>query len=605
MSLALVGNPNSGKTTLFNALTGKRQHVGNWPGVTVEIKEGSIHYRGHRIPITDLPGIYSLEPDTTEQVIAKKHLDSAPIELIINIVDAGNLERSLYLTLQLLQLKKPMVLALNMTDELEKKGSEIDTEKLSFLLGIPVVSISAAKGENLGKLMQVIHKAADGKAVPPDMPGLCTGCSGCTHAQKAYRHIESIVASVLTREPTAAQKDITRRLDRVLLNRWLAFPMFLLIMTGVFALTFGATGWLSDLIDSLLSKTLAPAVGSLIGASGAPAWVSGLITGGIIPGVGSVLSFLPQIAVLFILTSLLEDSGYMSRAAFIMDKGFAKLGLGGGAFMPMLLGFGCTVPAVMACRSLPTEKERRLAIMLVPFMSCSARMPVYVLLAGAFFGRYGWLTVTAVYFMGIAVAALSALLFNKILFKNRQTPFIMEIPPYRLPSARNLVMHSWEKIRGFLTKAGTVLLAASVIIWVLQYFTPAFSAAASPADSLLAWLGRGISPVFSPIGLGDWRASVALLSGVAAKEAIVSTLGVLSGAGASGIGQALQGMFSPLQAFVMMAFTLLYMPCAAAIAAIRKEMHSWKWTALTLIYGLAAAYLLSLIIYYAGKLFGS
>ncbi|MDP2891839.1 MAG: ferrous iron transport protein B [Bacillota bacterium] len=604
MAVALIGNPNSGKTTLFNALTGKRQHVGNWPGVTVDIKEGIFHYKGHRINIVDLPGIYSLDPDTLEQRTTRNYLTQFPPELIINIVDAGNLERSLYLTMQLLKLGRPVLLALNMMDEVEKAGAELDADKLSFFLGIPAIAISAVKEKGLDKLAKTIHDAIEGRAAPPSAPGICISCTMCKNTENIYKCIEDIVRQVYTTKLTQKQADITRKLDRVLLNKWLAIPLLLLIMLSVFFITFGATGWLTDLINAFLSGTLSPFTGSLLSSAGAPAWLTGLLCSGVIPGVGSVLAFLPQIAILFILTSFLEDSGYMARAAFIMDKAFSKIGLGGGAFMPLLMGFGCSVPAVMATRTLPSEKERRLTIMLIPFMSCSAKMPVYALFAGAFFARYQGLAVFGIYFIGIFIAVLSGFILNKLVFKTQKTPFIMEIPPYRFPTAKNLLLHSAEKVKGFLVKAGTVLLAASLVIWALQYFTPSFTLAANPSESIIAFIGRGLAPVFSPIGLSDWRASVALVTGVAAKEAIVSTLGVLSGSGQAGLTEVLRGIFSPLQAFTFMTFSLLYIPCVATIATIGKEMRSVKWTFFTVVYGLVIAYTLSFIIFNAGKLLG-
>lgn len=603
MTIVLAGNPNSGKTTLFNELTGTSQHTGNYPGVTVDIKEGNLRLGGRKIKIVDLPGIYSLDPDTMEQRIARDYLNNNDIDLIINVVDAGNLERSLFLSIQLIKTRKPILMALNMMDEVEKTGGRIDTNKLQFLLGIHTVPVSAAR-HRIADLQKHISDVLDGKLQPVTGPGLCIGCTMCKNNENLFEHLEDIVRQVYIKEATPKQKDVTKKLDRVLLNRWLAIPIFFLIMLGIFYLTFSATGWLSNLIKDLLNNITIPALASGLQSIATPAWLTALLCGGILPGVGSVLTFLPQIAVLFILMSILEDSGYMARAAYIMDRAFTKIGLGGGAFMPLLMGFGCSVPGVMAARALPTEKERKLTIMLVPFMSCSARMPLYALLAGAFFTANQGLVIFSVYVIGVIVAVLSGFILNKLLFKTSTSAFIMEIPPYRLPSAKSIALHSWEKVRGFLSKAGTVLLGASILIWVLQYFTPSFTQATDPSTSLLAVVGKAITPVFAPIGLADWRASVALVTGVAAKEAIVSTMGVLTGSGAGGLTETIRSIFTPLQAYVMMVFALLYMPCIAAIAAIRKEMHSFKWTALTLGYSLVTAYIVCLIIFNLGRLVG-
>ena len=601
MAIALVGNPNSGKTTLFNALTGGRGHIGNWPGVTVDKKEGPVTIEGEKHILTDLPGIYSLDPDTAEQVLARDYLIREDIELIINILDAGTLERSLLLTLQLLKLGKPTVLALNMMDELEAKGSAIDIARLSILLGVPVVALSAARGRNLEELKAQIGLALKYGAARH----ACSGCDGCKHCGigMADGDIAGIAAQVLIHNRKKT-KDLTERIDRFALNKWLSVPIFALVMLAVFWLTFEAAGLLSGLISDFLDGILAPGVAALLTVWHAPDAIVRLLSEGVVSGVGSVVSFLPQIAALFFLTSLLEDSGYMARAAFIADKALSRIGLGGGAIMPLIMGFGCSVPAVMACRALPSEKERRLAMMLVPFFSCSARLPVYALLAGAFFPNNQGLVILSVYLLGILVAVVAGAVLNKTVFKGGDSAFVMEIPPYRLPSARNLFLHAWERVKGFLQKAGTVLLAASVIIWALQYFTPAFTAAADPSESLLAQLGRWLSPVFAPIGLGDWRASVSFLTGVFAKEAIVTTLGVLTGGGADGVAATLQGLFTPLQGYVLMVFSLLYIPCASTIVTIKKEMNSWKFTLLTIGLGLAVAYAICFVIYQVGMLLG-
>ncbi len=600
MAIALVGNPNSGKTTLFNALTGGRGHIGNWPGVTVDKKEGPMVIEGQKHILTDLPGIYSLDPDTAEQVLARDYLVREDIELIINIIDAGTLERSLKLTLDLVKTGKPTILVLNMIDELEAKGNAVDTARLSILLGVPVVAISAAHGKNLDELKAQValalkYGAARGKS--------CSGCGGCKHCGVGMTSadIANVTAQVLIQNPKKTH-DLTERIDRFALNKWLSVPIFAAVMLAVFWLTFEAAGLLSGLISDFLDGMLAPGVAALLTVWHAPEALTRLLSEGVISGVGSVISFLPQIAALFFLTSLLEDSGYMARAAFIADRALSKVGLGGGAIMPLIMGFGCSVPAVLACRALPSEKERRLAMMLVPFFSCSARLPVYALLAGAFFPHNQGLVILSVYLIGIAVAMIAGAILNKTAFKGGDSAFVMEIPPYRLPSARNLFLHAWERVKGFLQKAGTVLLAASVIIWALQYFTPTFTPAADPSESLLAAMGHWISPIFAPIGLNDWRASVSFLTGIFAKEAIVTTLGVLTAA--PDTAEALKGLFTPLQGYVMMVFSLLYIPCASTIVTIKKEMNSWKYTLLTIGLGLAVAYIICFAIYQVGVLMG-
>lgn len=606
MQIVLMGNANSGKTSLFNMLTGARQHVGNWPGVTVEKKEGEIELKDKRIRLVDLPGIYTLDPDSIEQKVSRDYLFNEKPELIINILDATNIERSLFLTLQLREFGIPMLIALNMMDEIKDAGIEIDMKKLSMLLGVPVIGLSAMKGTGIEELKNVISDCLDKKI---EIKPFCSGCSNCTKCKEGeyrYRFIENIV-SVCVKHTESHKSNITERLDRILLNRFLAIPMFFLIMLGIFTLTFGPlTEYISNLIEYLLSTVLQSFILNTLTAVNAPAFLVSLICTGIIPGIGTVLTFLPQIALLFILMSFLEDSGYMSRAAFIMDKLFSYFGLTGSSFIPLMMGFGCSVPAIMSCRILPTEKDRRLTIMLTSFVSCSARLPLYALLAGVFFGKYNGLMIFLIYMLGILVAILSAFILNRTLFKTQSSPFVMEIPPYRLPKMRNLLLHTWDKVKGFLIKAGTTLLIASIIIWFLQSFTPTFKLTDNPSNSIIALIGGFIAPIFVPLGFGNWQVATALLTGVAAKEMIVSTLSILTSSGGqeSVFHAAIASSFTPLSAFSLMSFALLYLPCVSAIITMKREFNSIKWTIGSLFFSFSVAWFTSFVIYSIGRVLG-
>ena len=607
MVIALAGNPNSGKTSLFNFLTGSRQHVGNWPGVTVEKKEGTISIEGKTHTIVDLPGIYTLEPDTIEQRLTRDFLFNEHPDVIINILDATNLQRNLYFTLQLRETGIPMVMALNMMDEVERSGTVIHMDELSRTLGVPVVGISAAKGRGIDELMKVLAGSEATKNVRPFCLG-CSDCTKCASGEYRYAFIDKIISRCLETGKSAGKDEgVTSKIDRFVLNKYLAFPIFFIIMLIVFSLTFGSvTAVLSDGIDYLLNDLLVGGVKTVLHAAGSPWWVTELLCGGVIPGIGTVLTFLPQIALLFILMSILEDSGYMARAAIMMDRIFALFGLSGSSFIPMVMGFGCTVPAVMSCRILPSEKDRKLTIMLTSFMSCSARLPLYTLLTGIFFVRYRSLVVLSLYMLGIAVAVVVAVVLDRTVLRSSGTSFVMEVPPYRVPNPRNLLLHTWEKVKGFMIKAGTVLLTASVVLWFLQTFTAGFRVAGSPDRSLIAMIGRWLSPIFKPLGFGSWQASTALLTGVAAKEMVVSTFSVLSGAGgnAAALHAAVGKLFTPLTAFGFMSFTLLYLPCISAITAMRRELNSWKWTAGTLAVDFSTAWIVTFIIVHVGRLLG-
>lgn len=673
MRLALVGNPNCGKTTLFNALTGSDQYVGNWPGVTVEKKEGRCNVDGKGMVMVDLPGIYSLSPYSMEEIVSRDFIIKDKPDAIINIVDATNLERNLYLTVQLLELERPMVVALNFMDELEKKGDTIDCEQLSQRLGVPIVPISAKTGEGLQELMHMahrqvhigytiepddlyddftheihhrIHELIHDKAYAADMPvHWCSikliegdeivkktlellpetdakveaisaeyaaaselGDRETLIADSRYSYIEKSLNGIYTRahEGEVSPSD---RIDQVLTHKYLALPVFLLAMLLVFSITFGPLGTtLSDGMAIFIEDYLSLWTENALLALNAKPWLISLVTDGIISGVGGVLTFLPQIALLFFFLSMLEDSGYMSRAAFIMDRLLRRFGLSGKAFIPMLMGFGCTVPAVMGARTMENEKDRRMTIMLVPFMSCSAKLPVYGLIAAAFFPKSAGLVVFSFYVLGMIVAIISGLILKRTAFKGDDAPFVLELPPYRMPAMSNVLRHVWEKVRGFLIKAGTLILVMSVAIWFMQNFDMSLNMVADESTSILGTLGSLIAPIFKPLGFGTWQAAVALLTGFVAKEAVVASLSMFYGFAITDssavIATALSGTFqTPLAAYAFMVFILLYVPCIAAIAAIRKEMDSLKWTFASIFWQLGSAYLVSFLVYQIGSLF--
>lgn len=661
INVVLAGNPNCGKTTLFNQLTGSKQYVGNWPGVTVEKKSGKVRNSlGRDIEVVDLPGIYSLSPYTPEEIVTRNCLLNDDPDVIIDIIDATNLERNLYLTTQLAELARPIVIALNMCDLLEKNGDKIDIPFLEKQLGIPIVPISASKNVGIDKLVEKVAELYDnGKYVPVkniysyevdrilreieealedikqhsyhrkrwtavklfEGDKVTWNHYNFTDKQKAhinlhvdeihtsknvdremiiaderYKYICSITQKAVTRKRPADYLSVSDKIDKVVTNRFFALPFFLIVMLMVFAVTFGTPGTLlRDGATYLITDLLGGGLESLLVSVNASAWAQSLVIDGIIAGVGSVISFLPQIMLLFTLLSLLEDSGYMSRAAFIMDKLLRYIGLSGRAFVPMLMGFGCTVPAVLATRTLENQKDKRLTILITPFMSCSAKMPVYLLFISYFFPDCGPLVIFGIYILGMVVGVLTALLFKSTILKGKNAPFVMELPPYRMPSPKSLWLHVWDRLKDFLVRAGTVLLGASILIWFLQSFNFSMQMV-SPDESMLASIGKFIAPVFSICGFGDWRASVSLVTGIAAKESVASTLAVLYP------GASLSSAFSPLSAFSFLVFVLLYTPCIAALSAIRKEMGSAKWTAVTIVYQIFVAWLASALVYQFGTL---
>ena len=633
MIFALVGNQNCGKTTLFNALTGSNQHVGNFPGVTVDQKMGEMRDE-KGCSVVDLPGIYSLRPYTQEEIVSRDFIINEKPDGIINIVDATNIERNLYLTLQLLELRVPMVLALNMMDEVRANGGAIDVQKMSETLGIPIVPISAAKGEGVSELVDQALTAARSRALPK-VTDFCSDDSAvhrCIHAvvhiiadhadrigvparfcaaklieggddlaqvldldenereliehcivqmenetgldrnaalaDMRYTFIESVVASSVVKCHESREHARSMKIDRILTGKYTAVPTFLLVMFLTFYLTFNVVGqWLSDLLQ-LGIDALTGVVDAALTAYGINPVVHSLIIDGVFAGVGSVLVFLPIIVTLFFFLSILEDTGYMARVAFVMDKPLRKIGLSGRSIVPMLIGFGCSVPAIMATRTVSSDRDRKMTILLTPYMSCSAKISIYAFFTAAFFPRYRALVMLGLYVLGVLIGIVAALIMNKTAFRGKPVPFVMELPNYRMPGLKSVALLLWEKAKDFLQRAFTVIFLATIIIWFLQSFDTRLNVVADSAESLLALIGRWIAPVFRPLGFGDWRCATALISGFIAKESVVSTLQVLLG------GAAISSLLSTRAAVSFLVFTLLYTPCVAAVATIRRELDS-------------------------------
>lgn len=671
LNVALIGNPNSGKTTLFNQLTGSRQYVGNWPGVTVEKKEGKLSYKNKEIKIIDLPGIYSLSPYSSEEIVTRNCLLHDDVDLIINIIDSTNIERNLYLTTQIMELGKPIVVVLNMIDILEKKGDKIDYHLLSKLLSVAVIPMSANKHDKIENLMDscldIINQKASSKIqdvqniYAPEIDSILNNIekilknsnnkfkvnprwlavklfsedhdilknvhltedelskinfyknsvspSKNTDRQMIisecrYDYICSVCKKCVHKNLKNDKLSITDKIDKIVTNKFLALPIFLAIMMLIFYITFGPVGnyfksWAEFLINDIIGNSIEKLLISLNASS----WAKSLILDGVVKGVGSVISFFPQIMILFTLLSVLEDSGYMARAAFITDKMLRKIGLSGKAFVPLLMGFGCSVPAVLGTRILEHDKDKKLTILMIPFMSCSAKMPVYSMFISAFFPSHQPIIIFSIYLLGILVAIFTAFLFKNTILKGKEAPFIMELPEYKLPTLKNLSLHVWERLKDFLVKAGTVLVGATIVIWFLQSFNFSLHTVQDSSDSILAYLGAKIAPIFTLCGFNDWKASVALISGIIAKESVVSTSAILYNTEASmGLHHALSQHFSMLSAYSFMVFVLLYTPCVAALSAIRKEMKSVKWTTISILYQLITAWFVSALVFQIGTL---
>ena len=664
LTFALVGNQNSGKTTLFNQLTGSNQHVGNFPGVTVDRKDGVI--RGYpKTLITDLPGIYSMSPYSSEELVSRNFVLQQKPRAIINIVDATNIQRNLYLTVQLLEMGVPMVVALNMMDEMRGNGGSVDVNAMEALLGVPVVPISAAKNQGVDELVKhAVHIARyQEKPLRQDFCGAEDAGGAvhrCLHAvvhliedhaarvglpvrfaaskliegdelilkqleldeneTEMLEHIKLQLEKERGLDPSAAMADMrfafigkvcarcvrkpretrehlrSQKLDRILTGKYTALPVFIGIMALVFYLTFAVIGaWLQDLLAAGVEWLTGVVDGALTAGNVNPA-IHSLIIDGIFEGVGSVLSFLPIIVVMFFFLSLLEDSGYIARVAFFMDKLLRKIGLSGRSIVPMLIGFGCTVPAVMSTRTLPSERDRKMTILLTPFMSCSAKLPIYAFFVSAFFAKAGWLVMTGLYLLGICIAILVALLFKNTLFKGEAVPFVMELPNYRLPSPRSVLQLLWEKAKDFLQRAFSVILIATIVVWFLQSFDLHFNLVADSHDSILALVAGWIAPLFSPLGLGDWRIATSLISGFMAKESVVSVLEILFADG-------IAGALSTLSAGCLLVFSLLYTPCVAAIASIRRELGR-GWAVGVVLWQCGIAWLAALLLRLLGLALG-
>lgn len=676
LQVGFVGNPNCGKTTLFNAYTGAKLKVANWPGVTVEKKEGAMKYHNHHFKLVDLPGIYSLTSYTMEEKLSRQFILGSDVDVIVDVADASALERNLYLTLQLLELGKPVILALNMMDIVQERGMEIDLHRLPEMLGIPCIPVSARKRTGLQILMHTVahHKEkrrailehqhpdreksrhkhnhheeyamvyddviedkideitdrikAEGiecpnyrwyalklleqdeeitKTVGLDFSDIVTRSYEADIINQKYDFIEEIIEECLVNKSVKAAG--TDKIDRLLTHRYLGLPMFLLIMAMVFFLTFVIGDWLKGGFETGL-EFLSDAASLALEKAGVHKALISLIVDGIIAGVGGILTFLPNIFILFLALAFLEDSGYMARVAYVMDGIMGKLGLSGRAFIPMVLGFGCTVPAVMASRALENPSDRRRTVMVTPFMSCSARLPVYVLFSEMFFGRHAVLAAFSMYLIGLAVAVFIAFIFSRTEKKETENPLLIELPEYKTPNARTIAIYVWEKVKDYLTKAGTTIFIASIVVWFVLNFGMS-GMVSDISESFGAMLGKAVTPVLATAGLGLWQVALALISGLAAKEVVVSSFSVLFGvsnisssSGMTELTSILAGYgFGALNAYALMVFVLLYTPCIATIAVVKRELKSAKWAAFTIFFQLFTAWFLSTCIYQIGRLF--
>ena len=665
--VGLAGNPNVGKTTVFNQLTGMRQHVGNWPGKTVERAEGHFKHGSYEYEVIDLPGNYALSAHSMEEIVSRDFIVDDESDVIVNVVDAANLERNLYLTVQMMELGANLVIALNMNDFAKKKEHIINIDLMSELLGFPVIEVNAKTGDGFEKLLTTVEKQSKnpidsskklsyGNDIKGhlseiqeeiekdnnllDVPSVWTAVKLLERdtiviekvqqsskssqifaavdkvgkhlydvykigpeeviANARYAFIDGLIAESV-QKPAVEKETMTDKIDKIVTNRILAPFIFIIIMWVMFQLTFTIGAPFQDMIDEAFG-----ALGEFVAGFIANEYLSSFICDGIIGGVGGVLTFLPIIILMFLFLSILEDCGYLARAAFTLDIIMHKLvGLHGKAFIPMILGFGCGVPAIMATRTMENEGDRMLAMMLVPFMSCTARLPIYAIFIAAFFEANNGAILLSIYLLGIVVALIVAAILKRTMFKGLSTPFVMELPTYKVPSIKGVLLHTWDKVKGFLRKAGTIILACSIVLWALSIFP--LGVEYGSADSVLGMIGGVIAPIFAPLGFGTWQAAVAIIAGLAAKEVVVATFGTLAGMeedDEDGITQLVHDTFTPLSAYSFMAFTLLYTPCFAAIGAIKQETNSYKWALTMCAITLVTAYIVSFLIYNVGLLAG-
>lgn len=667
VKVALAGNPNSGKTTMFNELTGSRQHVGNWPGVTVEKKTGRAAYQNYSLEVIDLPGTYSLGAYSEDEVVARDFLTAGDYDVVLNIINSSNLDRNLYFTVQLLEMGVDLIAVLNMADEAEKKGIKINKKKLGQMLGTPVVETVASRGRGIDKLLKETIQNRDlseaalkidyGSEVEaliteivsllkeydftrninqrwaavkliehdPEAVKLLEREVGVSKAKKIksliaerelkaeddfdniiidrkYEFINKVIAESVQRpEEDQEPENVSDKIDAVITNKYLGIPIFMAVMWGIFKFTFTLGDPLIGYIETFFEAAGGWIGGLLVGAGVSPL-ITSFITDGIIGGVGSVLVFIPNIFLLFLAIGVLEDSGYMSRAAYVMDKVMSKLGLHGKSFIPMIVGFGCNVPGVMATRTLDSKRDRIISILINPLMSCSARLPVYVVFAGALFPNHASTVVFSLYALGIVMAVIMAGVFNKLLFKGERSHFVMELPPYRFPTLKGVFIHMWEKVGAFIKKAGTIIFSVVVLIWVLANLPLGVEYAS--AQSLIGQFGQLVAPIFEPLGFGSWQAASSLVFGILAKEVVVGTLGVVYAAGEGGLRAALTANFSPLAAYSFLTMVLIYTPCIATLGAVKSETQSWKWPLITASYLFALAWVVSFVIYQGGMLLG-
>jgi ferrous iron transport protein B len=672
-TMALAGNPNSGKTTLFNYITGSKQHVGNWPGVTVDKKTGT-YKKDKTISILDLPGTYSLSPYSAEEIIARDYIVKEKPDVVINIIDGTSIERNLYLTMQIIETKIPIVIAINMMDEVEGKGDAIDCQKLSETMGVKVFPIIARTGRGVNELMEEATNIAKNGLKPNHLDvfdknisktilgienllqdkdldarrwkalklvegdelitkeigedqmkkilplidqaeAIADGDIEAKIADLRYQFITKTIRYAVKKKHSDYKETKSDKIDKILTNRIFAIPIFAVIMYIMFSITFGENRiglgvWLQQVVISFWEGPFSQSILSWIEAAGAADWTMSLVGDGILAGLGGVVSFMPQILVLFLLMSFMEDSGYVARVAFVMDRIFRKFGLSGKSFIPLLMGFGCSVPALMASRTLENEKDRKLTMMITPFMSCGAKMPIYLMFVATLFPNNNQtLIIYSIYLLGLAVAILSGIILSKTMFKGKPSNFVMELPQYRIPALKSVWIHGWEKVKGFVIKAGTIILASTIIIWFLSNFN--FSGMTEMENSILADIGNSIKFIFEPLGFGNWKAVVGVVTGWIAKENVVSTFGVLFHVSEEITESAMEGsaaiagvseVFTKVSAYSYMAFNLLCMPCFAAVGAMRREMGSWKWTMKAVGFQMVVAWVVAFLIYQIGNL---